>query len=248
MTVRQRAEDELRLANLDLQQFAFVAAHDLQEPARNVSTALGLFNRNYRGMLDADATELIQESIESAKRMHRLIQDLLEFTRTGTTFAFRRNAPVATCTASVLENRSGTPPKAVPKSSALPMLAVQPTHFLQLLQNLVDNAISIAPMAWHLFTSSRRSSGWVFSVADNGIGFDAEFTLQIFGVFKHPPRRRLRRQQNRSRHLRKNRPLLRRRIWAESNLGLGLDLLFLATRFLHRFPLLGKPAELNRNL
>jgi light-regulated signal transduction histidine kinase (bacteriophytochrome) len=191
ITVRQRAEDELRLANQDLQQFAFVAAHDLQEPARNVSTALGLFKRNYRTALDAEGAELIQESIESAKRMHRMIRDLLEFAKTGTAVASpdQMRTDGNETLRLVLENlklhtaESG----AEITVSALPMLGVQPTHFLQLLQNLVGNALKyhadgVVPRI-HI-EARRESSGWVFSVADNGIGFDAEFAQQIFGVFK----------------------------------------------------------------
>ena len=80
VTTRQLAEDKLKLANYDLQQFAYAAAHDLQEPARNISTALGQLNRSYRSALEADAIELIGDSIEAAKRMNQMIRDLLAFT------------------------------------------------------------------------------------------------------------------------------------------------------------------------
>jgi PAS domain S-box-containing protein len=197
VTTRQRAEDELRLANLDLQQFAFVAAHDLQEPARNVSTALGLFSRSHQSVLDPQGAELIQESIEAAKRMHRMIRDLLAFTRTGATgdpaspAEARGDGPVDgnDTLRQVLENvrRHAAESGAEITSSRLPVLPVQSTHFLQLLQNLIGNAIKYraesVPPRIHI-DARLEGALWTFSVADNGIGFDAEFAQQIFGVFK----------------------------------------------------------------
>jgi PAS domain S-box-containing protein len=190
VTTRQLAEDKLRLANHDLQQFAYAAAHDLQEPTRNISTALGLFNRSYRSALEPDGIALIEESIESAKRMGQMIRDLLAFTRADPEASLLEARADAN---EILRQSMGLLKTLIEETGAeiisagLPVLRVQPTHLLQLLQNLIGNALKYraqnAPPRI-LIAAEIEGSACTLSVADNGIGFDAEFAGQIFGIFK----------------------------------------------------------------
>ena len=190
VTTRQQAEDKLRLANYDLQQFAYAAAHDLQEPTRNIATALGLFDRLYRSMIPEDGTQLIQESIDAAKRMNQMIRDLLAFSHAENDSSLLEARVDANETLHHVIRHSK---RLIEESDAeiiatpLPVLAVHPTHLLQLLQNLVGNALKyraegVPPRIQ--IDARLNGSTWTFSVADNGIGFDAAFAEQIFGVFK----------------------------------------------------------------
>ncbi|HTB10704.1 MAG TPA: ATP-binding protein [Bryobacteraceae bacterium] len=190
VTTRQRAEDKLRLANHDLQQFAYAAAHDLQEPTRNIATVLGLLNRTYGGTLDAEGLQLIEESIEAAKRMGQMIRDLLAFTRADPEASLPDSRADAN---EILNQATGHLKTLIDESGAeiiasdLPILQVQPTHLLQLLQNLIGNALKYrSPETRPLIRITAHPDGlaWKFSVADNGIGFDPVFVDQIFGVFK----------------------------------------------------------------
>lgn len=189
VTTRQRAEDKLRMANHDLQQFAYAAAHDLQEPTRNIATSLGLFNRSYRAALDESGIELIEESIESAKRMHQMIRDLLAFSHADN----ETLQEVRVDANEILRRVMGHLRLIIEDTEAeidadiLPVLAMQPTHLLQLLQNLIGNALKyrtadVAPRI--RIRAQLEGSIWNLSVADNGIGFDSAFAEQIFGVFK----------------------------------------------------------------
>jgi PAS domain S-box-containing protein len=190
VTARQRAEDHLRLANLDLQQFAYAAAHDLQEPTRNIANALGLFDRSHRSNLPPADLLLIQESIDSAKRMNRMIRDMLAFAKADTSFAVEApRADAQIVLGEVLEilkipiQESGAEVLSMP----LPILGIEHTHLTQLFQNLLGNAIKYrAPAAIPRISIAARLDGavWTLSFADNGIGFDPAFSQQIFGVFK----------------------------------------------------------------
>jgi PAS domain S-box-containing protein len=190
VTTRQRAEDKLRLANHDLQQFAYAAAHDLQEPTRNISTALGQFHGTHWASLDADGIELIQESIDAAKRMSQMIRDLLAFTHADNEPSLLEARVDANETLQhvlthlkILLEESKTEIIAM----ELPVLPVQPTHFLQLLQNLIGNALKYRKVDTPpriRIQAQLDGSTWTFSVGDNGIGFDSAYGRQIFGVFK----------------------------------------------------------------
>ena len=191
VTKRIRSEEELLQANLDLQQFAYAAAHDLQEPLRNISLSLGLLKLRHAVGLDESGMRLVETSIEGAKRIHGMITDLLAFTRV-TTGAFAENlAPVDAnrVLQSVVSNlqlaivESG----AEIKATTLPLLAVYETHLLQLFQNIIGNAIKYRRKDHSPFielSAERRLGDWLFSVKDNGIGFDEVHKDRIFGVFK----------------------------------------------------------------
>jgi PAS domain S-box-containing protein len=190
VTTRQQAEDKLRLANYDLQQFAYAAAHDLQEPTRNIATALGLFDRMYRSMVPEDGMLLIQESIDASKRMNQMIRDLLAFSHADTDTSLLEARVDANETLRHVIHHSKRLIEEIGAeiiSTTLPVIAVHPTHFLQLLQNLVGNALKyraegVPPRIQ--IDAQLDGSTWTFSVADNGIGFDSAFAEQIFGVFK----------------------------------------------------------------
>jgi len=179
---------ELQRANADLQQFAYVASHDLQEPLRMVSSYMQLLERRYKGKLDADADDFIGYAVDGAKRMRRLINDLLHYSRVGT--HARPLAPVdcetlfkqavanlrmsiETCNAQVTHD-------------ALPTVMVDSTQLTQLFQNLIDNALKFRknePPRVHV-AAQRVDGHWLFSVRDHGIGIAPEYADRIFIIFK----------------------------------------------------------------
>ncbi|MBS4096939.1 MAG: DUF3365 domain-containing protein [Sulfuricella sp.] len=180
--------EELSRSNRELEQFAYVASHDLQEPLRMVASYTQLLARRYKGKLDQDADEFIAFAVDGANRMQRLINDLLTFSRVST-----RGQPFAptdfnAILGEVLDNLQ----IAIQESGAnvtrdeLPTLMADPTQIAQLLQNLIGNAIkfhSDAPL--HIHVGAAHSEGeWVFSVSDNGIGIAPEFFERIFIIFQ----------------------------------------------------------------
>jgi light-regulated signal transduction histidine kinase (bacteriophytochrome) len=194
--VRTRAEESLReysaqlaRSNADLQQFAYVASHDLQEPLRAVSSFSQLLARRYQGKLDSDADDFIAYIVEGAKRMQTLINDLLAFSRVGT-----RDTPFARVECeSILEAATENLDVAIAEAGAeithdpLPALFADATQLIQLFQNLLSNAIKFArpEQAPRVHVSSeRRGSAWQFSVRDNGIGIDPQYFDRIFVIFQ----------------------------------------------------------------
>lgn len=183
-----RRTDELARSNRELEQFAYVASHDLQEPLRMVSSYTQLLARRYKGKLDQDADEFIAFAVDGANRMQRLINDLLTFSRVST-----RGQPfVPTDCNAVLAEVLDNLQIAIQESGAtvthdpLPILTADPTQFAQLLQNLIGNAIkfhSTAPPQIHI-TAAHHDEEWVFSVSDNGIGIAPEFFERIFVIFQ----------------------------------------------------------------
>jgi|GEM_PF-731722 len=213
ITERKLAEDrlhaalaELRRSNADLESFAHVVSHDLQEPLRMVTGFLGLLNARYQGQLDADADEFIGFALDGARRMQRLIQDLLAYARVDS----RGGALTPTDTESVLVQALDNLQAALQESHAvvthdpLPVVLGDETQLVQLFQNLIGNAIkfrgaepSRVHVAAHLqsaglepllpYVQSERPdlhSEWVFSVHDNGIGIEPQYFERIFVIFQ----------------------------------------------------------------
>ena len=192
---RSRAEEELRTAardlkrsNQELEQFAYVASHDLQEPLRMVTSFLQLLEKRYRDRLGADAAEFIRYAVEGAGHMKSLISDLLGYSRLGTTA--RPFAPTD-CEA-VLERALANLTVAVAESGAsvthdpLPVVCIDEQEFVQLFQNLIGNALKFRSSEWpriHL-SASRSGKDWLFSVRDNGIGIEPRFAERIFVIFQ----------------------------------------------------------------
>jgi len=188
----------LREANASIEQFAYAAAHDLQEPVRNVAIYLELLARDHADKLDDDARRLIAGAREGAKRMQTLTRDLLAFTRSveDAPPSVEDPGPFAD-TKEVLSEVLGNLRTAVEESAAqitwdrLPALPIRHSHLVQLFQNLIGNAIKYrgceSPKI-HISVWGTGGPGpeneWVVRVADNGVGVPVEHKDQIFGVFK----------------------------------------------------------------
>jgi len=195
ITERKRAEEELhrlleelKYSNAELEQFAYVASHDLQEPLRMVSSYMQLLERRYQGKLDSDADEFIAFAVDGAKRMQNLINDLLAYSRVGT----RGRALVSSPCEEALKEALANLQFAIAESGAtithepLPEVNGDPTQLVQLFQNLLSNAIKFrGPEAPRIQVGAHpEGAEWVFPVCDNGIGLDPKFAERIFVIFQ----------------------------------------------------------------
>jgi len=195
VTERKRAEEalerrteELARSNAELERFAYVASHDLQEPLRMVSSYVQLLGRRYQGKLDSDADEFIAFAVDGASRMQRLITDLLAFSRVGR--PGKEFEPTSLDTAldrallnlQVAIDESG----AVVTRDSLPVVLGDATQMIQVFQNLVGNAVKFRRTdAPRVHVSARRNGGeWQLGVRDNGIGVDAQYSERIFIIFQ----------------------------------------------------------------
>jgi PAS domain S-box-containing protein len=183
-------ERTLHRANDELQQFAYVAAHDMQEPLRNIILRLSMFRREQGNRFDLAGAERVSESIVDAQRMHAMVKDLLAFSSAldgaenveGVADAAESlREALANLGTSIVENNAEV------RFNVLPSVRVQPFHLTQLFQNLIGNALKyrkrdVAPVVW--ISAEPAAHEWVFSVADNGIGFNPAYAGRIFGVFK----------------------------------------------------------------
>jgi signal transduction histidine kinase len=192
LELEKRVEErtrELKRSNEDLEQFAYVASHDLQEPLRMVASYLQLLERRYADELDSDAHDFIDFAVDGASRMKALINDLLAFSRVGTRGKpFERtdfNAVLGRVSADlhalISENN------ALLTSDELPTLPVDETQISQVFQNLISNAIKFrkedVPPRIHVGAEDRNGDV-LFSVRDNGIGIDPQFADRIFVIFQ----------------------------------------------------------------
>jgi light-regulated signal transduction histidine kinase (bacteriophytochrome) len=188
VTERRQAEEDLRRSNLDLQQFAFAASHDLQEPLRAVITQAQLLQKQYRGSLDADADEIIQFITSAADRMRHMVLDLLNYAQT----ARAAIAIAPTSVEAVLSTALSNLQLAIQSVDAritwdtLPTVLMDQTQLLQLLQNLIGNALKYRGKEPPFIHLSAKQAGQevIFSIRDNGIGIEPRFFEHIFTVFK----------------------------------------------------------------
>jgi PAS domain S-box-containing protein len=196
ITERKRAEqellrktDELARSNRDLEQFAYVASHDLQEPLRAVAGSLQLLQHRYKGQIDARADEFIGHAVDGAARMQALIEDLLTYSRVGRSDDAR--APTdcgqildqALKSLGVVIEETG----ARVKRAALPVVMAFPTQLTLLFQNLVGNAIKFRHRerpALIEIGARRQGDAWHIWVKDNGIGIEPQYFERIFLVFQ----------------------------------------------------------------
>jgi PAS domain S-box-containing protein len=187
---QKRSEERLRNANQALEQFAFAASHDLQEPLRNIVILTQLLKERHQSRLDEEASKFLEIIVEGAQRMGHLVSDLLEYTQTGGLAGERATTvDVEKVFQQVLQNLDG----AVQASGgevthdALPSVKGSDVHLQQLLQNLVGNALKYCketePPRVHV-SALRQGSHWVFAVQDNGLGIAPEYQDQVFGIFK----------------------------------------------------------------
>ena len=183
-----RYADELKRSNYELQQFAYVASHDLQEPLRMISSYLQLIERRYKDKLDRDADEFIEYAVDGAKRLQNMINGLLEFSRVET--GGQLFEPVD-CE-KVLDDTLANLKVAIEENSAvinhepLPTVMADRSQMLQLFQNLIGNAIKFRGQeAPRIYVSNRRKDDeWIFSVKDNGIGIEEQYKERIFDLFE----------------------------------------------------------------
>ncbi|HHT9134099.1 MAG TPA: sensor histidine kinase [Candidatus Avalokitesvara rifleensis] len=183
-----RTVTDLERSNAELQQFAYVASHDLQEPLRMVASYTQLLARRYKGNLDADADEFIAFAVDGANRMQTLINDLLQYSRVGT-----RGKPFElTNTKTVLDQTVSNLDVAIKESGAvithdtLPTVMADATQLTQVFQNLISNAIKFRSKETprvHV-SAKEKENEWVFSVRDNGIGIDPQYFDRIFVIFQ----------------------------------------------------------------
>ena len=201
VTEQKRAEEdlqntltELKRSNAELEQFAFVASHDLQEPLRAMTGMVQLLQQRYKGRLDEDADEYIKHAVEASTRMQALINDLLMYSRVG-----RRQKPVELVNAEIcLQIALNNLTTSIKESQAiitwddLPSIAADETQIIQLFQNLISNSIKFrndrAPEI-HI-SAIKTHNAWQFSVRDNGIGIEPQYFERIFLVFQRLHTRR----------------------------------------------------------
>jgi light-regulated signal transduction histidine kinase (bacteriophytochrome) len=184
----QAAVADLARSNAELEQFAYVASHDLQEPLRMVASYTQLLARRYKGRLDQDADEFIEFAVDGARRMQDLINDLLMYSRVGRfelqpeiVDTGRLTDDVVRDLAAALEESGGRV-----EHTDLPLVHGDPTQLRQLFQNLIANAVKFhgerQPQV--SITATRSDSFWTFAVRDNGIGIEPQYLERIFVLFQ----------------------------------------------------------------
>jgi signal transduction histidine kinase len=187
---RQLAEkvEELARSNCDLEQFAYVASHDLQEPLRMVAAYTQLLAERYRGKLDEAADRYIGYAVEGATRMQALLEDLLAFSRVGRNGFVRKPIDTNVAVDEALKNLAiAIKEHAVTVTrTSLPTIVADRVHLVQLFQNLIGNAIKFRGKEAPVITISAEKQGeeWAFSVFDNGIGIAPEHRDFIFRMFQ----------------------------------------------------------------
>jgi len=188
-SVLRAAYDELARSNAELQQFAYVASHDLQEPLRMIGSYTQLLERRYGDKLDSDAREFMGFIVDGATRMKQLIEDLLAYSRVGTRGKELRlvQAQGALDRALINLRASLEASGATITHDALPEVTADDTQLTQLLQNLIGNAIKFRkrdePPRIHVGAQDAGDE-WRFSVSDNGIGIEPQYFERIFMVFQ----------------------------------------------------------------
>jgi len=181
--------EELRRSNAELEQFAYVASHDLQEPLRMVASYCQLLQRRYKDKLDGDANEFIGFAVEGANRMQRLINDLLGYSRIGRKSGNPENFQAVDALKTALANLQGAISESGAKIEldALPPINADRTQISQLFQNLIGNAIKFrrdgeSPLI--RISATPEGGFWRFLVEDNGIGIEKEYLDRVFLIFQ----------------------------------------------------------------
>ncbi|WP_414469545.1 PAS domain S-box protein [Methanobacterium sp. ACI-7] len=181
--------EELEQSNYELQQFAYITSHDLQEPLRTIASYAGLIKRRYKGQLDQDADEFIDFMINGASRMKEMIQGLLDYSRVETLEEELKPVDSKEVVKDALKNLN----VAIKESNAritcknLPIINADKRQLIQVFQNLIGNAIKFKDPNKRLkihISARKGENEYIFSVSDNGIGIEKQYTDKIFEVFK----------------------------------------------------------------
>ena len=184
----ERQKAELERSNADLEQFAYVASHDLKEPLRMVASYTSLLAERYKSQLDERANKYIDYAVEGAKRMQQLISDLLDFSRVGTHAKPLEPVDTNVLVAKVIRGLRAiiTDNGANVTHGELPVVNADETQLGMVFQNLIGNAVKFrAERAPEVRIDARYSDNhWLFSVADNGIGIDKQYSSRIFQMFQ----------------------------------------------------------------
>jgi light-regulated signal transduction histidine kinase (bacteriophytochrome) len=184
----QASAEDLRRSNYELEQFAYLASHDLQEPLRKVASFCQLLQRRYAGQLDARANQYIEFAVDGARRMQALINDLLAFSRVGQAAP----EPMLVSSDSALTQARANLAEELEKSGAtieaghLPLVLAEMSLLTAVFQNLLSNALKFAgegpPRI--VVTARRQEPFWLFSFTDYGIGLDPQYAERIFVLFQ----------------------------------------------------------------
>jgi two-component system sensor histidine kinase/response regulator len=235
---RDRAQDalarqamELERSNAELEQFAHVASHDLQEPLHTLSGFLELLDDQYSSLLDDEGRMFVARARAGTDRMRRLVLDLLDYARVSTTGQEFETVDTQAVLDGVLDELAPVIAKAdaTVEAAGLPVLEGDRFQLAQLFKNLVDNALKFrsgaAPVVRVL--AQRREGEWLFRVSDNGLGIDERYTIHVFTIFQ--------RLHNREEYsgtgvgLAISKKIVERhggRIWVESQIGVGSTFCF----------------------
>jgi len=238
ITARKQAEQALQQLMLDLQrsnqeleQFAYVASHDLQEPLRAITSYTQLLAKRYQGQLDEKADKYIHYVVDGATRMQQLIQDLLTYSRVG---RYELKLQPTDCNAVVERVQHDlqvviAESNAVITVDALPTILADTAQVTQLFQNLIGNALKYRGQAAPSIKISARQQGkeWAFSIQDNGIGIEPQYAERIFEIFQRLHTRR--EYEGTGLGLAICKKIVARhhgRLWVESQLGQGATFCF----------------------
>ena len=174
--------------NKELEQFAFVASHDLQEPLRTITNFVGLLEEKYAGTADEETGQYLTFIVNAASKMQSLIKDLLELSRIGSDTSFTAvdyNKVVESVLADL--DKSSKESKAIITVSPMPVLMGNEMELKRLFINLLSNAIKFRRLNVPLritISATERPDDWLFSIADNGIGIDEKYREKIFVIFQ----------------------------------------------------------------
>jgi signal transduction histidine kinase len=188
ITDQKRMEDELRRSNHELQQFAYLSSHDLQEPLRMIVSYMSLLERKYKDELAPEAQEYLRNALEGGTRMRELIDDLLEYSRLET----NAKAFATVNMREVVENAIKVLKVPIEESKAdvyiepMPTITADGSQLQQVMQNLISNSLKFHGPERSMvhISASRGIKEWVFSVKDNGIGLNVEYSDKIFQMFQ----------------------------------------------------------------
>lgn len=183
--------DELKRSNDELQQFAYITSHDLQEPLRTIASFTQLLEKRYKSRLDSDADEYIDFVVDAAIRMKEMIQGLLYYSRVGTKGGEFKATDTEEVLKTALSNLHATiqENKAEITHGNLPIVIADKRQLIQLFQNLIGNAMKFRKPGVHpkiriMAVMDEKKNEYIFSVSDNGIGMEPEYSGKIFEVFK----------------------------------------------------------------